>query len=169
MKLPEPYAKHHYLNVIIETPYKSRNKFEYDKESGLFRLSKVIPAGLEFPCDMGFIPHTKGQDGDPLDALILMDEITYPGCLVACRVIGVMKATQVEKKKEVRNDRFFAVPAEMKEYDHLQDIKDLNSHKVKAIVNFFKNYNEQEGKEFRLLELAGPKDANDLIKKGVKK
>ncbi|HEV7229754.1 MAG TPA: inorganic diphosphatase, partial [Bacteroidia bacterium] len=155
-------------NVIIETPYKSRNKFDYDKETGLFKFSKVIPTGMEFPCEMGFIPRTKGQDGDPLDALVLMDEITYPGCLVESRLLGVIKATQKAKgQKEERNDRFILVPANMEEYNHLKDIKDLNKNKIKAISCFFENYNRAEGKVFKLLEISGSKEANKLIKRSV--
>src|ERR1700744_3635951 len=148
MKFPKAYTKEgDCVNVIIETPYKSRNKFDYDKETGLFKFSKVIPTGMEFPCEMGFIPHTIGEDGDPLDALILMDELTYPGCLVESRLLGVIKATQKEKgKKEERNDRFILVPANMKEYDHLQSVSDLNKSKVEAITCFFENYNKAEGK-----------------------
>jgi inorganic pyrophosphatase len=154
------------VNVIIETPYKSRNKFDYDTKTGLFKFKKVIPTGMEFPCDMGFIPHTKGEDGDPLDALVLMDEITYPACLVECRLLGVIKAKQKEKgKKSVRNDRFILVPAGMKEYDHLKEVEDLNETKVKAIADFFKNYNKEEGREFELMEVSGAAEAHKLIKK----
>jgi inorganic pyrophosphatase len=170
MKFPKAYSKNNdWINVIIETPYKSRNKFDYDKETGLFKLHKVIPTGMEFPCDMGFIPNTKGEDGDPLDALVLMDEITYPGSLVESRLLGVIKATQKEKgKKEFRNDRFILVPANMKEYDHLKDIKDLNQTKVKAIACFFENYNEEDDKKFKLHEIADSKEAHKLIKKAKK-
>jgi inorganic pyrophosphatase len=168
MKFPNAYSKNKdFVNVIIETPYKSRNKFDYDKETGLFKFRKVIPTGMEFPCEMGFIPNTKGEDGDPLDALILMDELTYPGCLVESRLLGVIKATQKEKgKKKIRNDRFVLVPANIKEYDHLQSINDLNKTKVKGIADFFENYNKEEGKKFILLEFAGYKEAHRLLKKG---
>jgi inorganic pyrophosphatase len=168
MKFPKAYSKSkNFVNVIIETPYKSRNKFDYDKETGLFKFHKVIPTGMEFPCEMGFIPHTKGEDGDPLDALILMDELTYPGCLVESRLLGVIKATQKEKgEKEIRNDRFILVPANMKEYNHLQDIKDLNKTKVKEIACFFENYNKAEGRKFTLHKIADSKEAHKLLKKG---
>lgn len=167
MKFPQTYSKDKSLvNVIIETPYKSRNKFDYDTETGLFKLKKVIPTGMEFPCDMGFIPHTKGEDGDPLDALVLMDELTYPGCLVESRLLGVIKAMQKEKgEKAIRNDRFILVPGNMEEYDHLQDIKDLNESKVMAIADFFENYNEIEGKVFKLEGIGNSKEAHQLIKK----
>lgn len=165
MKLPETYNKEGYVNAIIETPYKSRNKFGYDPETGLFKLNKVLPAGLAFPCDMGFIPGTKGEDGDPLDILVLMDELTYPGCLVECRLFGVLTAVQKENGKKIRNDRFLGVPAVSPEYDHLKKPHDLNPDKLRHIIGFFENYNKQESKEFKLLDIEGPKEAHKLIKK----
>ncbi|MGZ3863844.1 MAG: inorganic diphosphatase [Bacteroidia bacterium] len=167
MKFPKAYLKNSdKVNVIIETPYKSRNKFDYDKKSGLFKFSKVIPTGMEFPCEMGFIPNTLGEDGDPLDALVLMDELTYPGCLVECRLLGVLRARQKEKgEKEKQNDRFILVPAEMKEYNHLQEIDDLNKEKIRAIAFFFENYNKEEGKKFTLQKVSGSKEAHKLIQK----
>ena len=167
MKFPEPFTKEGAVNVIIETPYKSRNKLKYDEKTNLFRLSKVIPSGLEFPCDMGFIPNTGGADGDPLDALVLMDEITYPGCLVECRLLGAITAVQKEEKEKVRNDRYVLVPVEMEEYGHLKDIKDLNSSKLRSIVEFFKEYNKREGKKFRLDALIGSAEAKKLLKKQI--
>jgi inorganic pyrophosphatase len=166
MKLPKTYTKDKKaVNVIIETPFKSRNKFAYDKPTGLFKLSKVVPSGLEFPCDMGFIPGTKGEDGDPLDALILMDETTYPGCLVECRLIGVIKAMQAgEGEEETRNDRFILVPAVMIEYAHLQQLADLNKNKLEAIVSFFENYNRKENKQFRVIDLLDAKEAHHILK-----
>jgi inorganic pyrophosphatase len=167
MKLPKTFSKNKELvNVIIETPRTSRNKYAYDKDTGLFKLSKVLPAGFSFPFDMGFIPGTKAEDGDPLDALILMDDNTYPGCLVECRVIGVIKAHQKEEdKKEFRNDRIVMIPNEMSESDHIMTMNDLNRHKVKAIIKFFENYNEMEKRKFTLTGVDGPKTALHIIKK----
>jgi inorganic pyrophosphatase len=76
------------VNVIVETPRGSRNKFAYDDELAIIRLKKVLPAGMEFPYDFGFIPSTRAADGDPLDALLLMDESAHPGTLMRCRLIG---------------------------------------------------------------------------------
>ena len=84
------------LNVIVDTPKGNRNKFVYDEELGLFRLGGVLPAGAVFPYDFGFVPGTLGGDGDPMDALILMDEPAFVGCLVECRLIGVIEAEQTE-------------------------------------------------------------------------
>lgn len=87
------------LNVIIETPRGSRNKYSYDEERKLIRLSGVLPAGAVFPFDFGFVPQTLGQDGGPLDVLVLMDEPVFPGCLVPCRLIGVIEANQTDGGK----------------------------------------------------------------------
>jgi inorganic pyrophosphatase len=78
----------HRLNVIVETPRGSRNKFTYERDLGVFRLGKQLPAGAVFPYDFGFIPSTRAGDGDPLDALVLLDTPTFPGCLVRSRLLG---------------------------------------------------------------------------------
>ena len=82
------------IQVIIETPKGSRNKFAFDPEQEVFALAKVLPAGMVFPYDFGFIPSTKAEDGDPTDVLVLMDEPAFPGVLVKCRVIGVIEGEQ---------------------------------------------------------------------------
>src|SRR6266542_4104009 len=87
------------LNVIIETPKGSRNKFACDEETGLVRLKKLLPLGMTFPFDFGFVPSTRGGDGDPLDVLILSEEALFPGCLVKARLFGALKATQREEGK----------------------------------------------------------------------
>jgi inorganic pyrophosphatase len=165
MKFPKPFSKpDHHLNVIIETPAKSRNKFAYDKNTGLYKLSKVIPGGLQFPFDMGFIPRTKGQDNDPLDALVFMNELTYPGCLVECHLLGVMKILQTKDKKTIRNDRFLAVPVKADEYDHIRKISDINKETLSSIMNFFSYYNGKEEKVLKLIGYGTEKEAQKLIK-----
>jgi len=167
IELPPAFTKNKkYINVVIETPVNSRNKFDFDKDTGLFKLKKVLPQGFSFPCDFGFIPQTKGEDGDPLDVLVMMDEYTYPGCLIECRLLGVIKAEQTEKDgKKERNDRFVAVPAKMCEYDNLQDIRSIDKNKLDALTKFFEFYNEMEGKKFSLLGIDNEKKARKLIRK----
>jgi inorganic pyrophosphatase len=167
MKLPPTYSKDKKtIHAIIETPCKSRNKFDLDQKSGLFKFKKTLPDGMAFPCDFGFIPGTLGEDGDPLDILILMNETTFPGCLVECRLIGCIKAEQTEKKgKKVRNDRFIAVPSNARDYDHIKDAADINKNKLDAIVSFFENYNSQENKLFKLIEILNAKKAHKVLKK----
>lgn len=88
------------IQVIIETPASSRNKFSFDPEQEIFALKKVIPAGMVFPYDFGFLPQTLAPDGDPIDVLLLMDEPTFPGCTVKARLIGVIEGEQVDGKSE---------------------------------------------------------------------
>src|SRR6202011_5737251 len=97
------------VQVVIETPKGSRNKYAFDPEQKVFELKKVWPAGMTFPYDFGFIPSTKAEDGDPTDVLVLMDEPAFPGVLVKCRVIGVIEGEQGKKKNRQRNDRIVGV------------------------------------------------------------
>src|ERR1043165_247025 len=85
--------------AIIETPKGCRNKFDYDPDSGLFMLGGLLPEGMMFPFDFGFIPSTLGGDGDPLDILVLMDAPAHVGCLIEVRVIGIIEAEQTEGGK----------------------------------------------------------------------
>src|SRR5881392_3831889 len=96
----EPYDRESgALRIVIETPKGSRNKFNYDPDSDTFELAKVLPEGMNFPFDFGFVPSTRAADGDPLDVLVLMDEPTFPGCMLDCGLIGVMEAEQEEEGK----------------------------------------------------------------------
>src|ERR1700684_418973 len=97
------------LQVIIETPQGSRNKFAFDPDQEIFTLKAVLPAGMVFPYDFGFLPQTKAPDGDPIDVLLLMDVPAYPGCAVKARLIGVIEGEQIDGKKGIRNDRLVAV------------------------------------------------------------
>src|SRR4051812_40559441 len=101
MILPPTFAEDkNCIHAIIETPHGSRNKYKYDKELDFFKLKKILPSGTSFPLDFGFIPYTEGEDGDPLDVLVITDFPTHPGCMVECRVIGILEAEQKEKKEK---------------------------------------------------------------------
>jgi inorganic pyrophosphatase len=100
------------LRVVIETPKGSRNKFAFNPDDHTFELKRVLPAGMAFPYDFGFVPSTKAQDGDLIDVLVVMDEPAFPGCMLKCRPIGVIEGEQVSKenkRKKERNDRIIAV------------------------------------------------------------
>jgi inorganic pyrophosphatase len=94
--------------VVIETPKNSRLKYKFDHQSGLFKVHRVLPLGLHFPFNFGFVPDTQAADGDPADVLLIMDEIVYPGCGVECRFIGVIEAEQTSRGRAYRNDRIIA-------------------------------------------------------------
>src|SRR5438046_9379607 len=98
-------AKKCTCRAIIETPKGSRNKFDYDPESGLFMLGGLLPEGMMFPFDFGFIPSSLGGDGDPLDILVLMDAPAHVGCLIEVRIIGIIEAVQSDNGKTESNDR----------------------------------------------------------------
>src|SRR5229473_4812142 len=112
------------LQVVIETPKGSRNKYAFDPEQKIFELKKVLPAGMSFPYDFGFIPSTRADDGDPVDVLVLMDEPAFPGCLLKCRVIGVIEGEQKSKKEKERNDRIVAVQEDNHSFADIHHIRD---------------------------------------------
>ena len=156
------------LNVIIETPQRSRNKFDFDHERGIFKLGGVLPAGASFPFDFGFVPATLGEDGDPLDVLLLMDEPAFAGCLVPARLIGVIEANQTERDgKTVRNDRLIAVAENSRTHGSLREITDLNDNLLQEIEHFFVSYNDIKGKKFQPLHRRGAKAAEKLARAGM--
>jgi inorganic pyrophosphatase len=155
------------LNVIIETPQKSRNKFKYDAELGIFKLAHVLPMGATFPFDFGFVPSTVGQDGDPLDVLLLMDEPAFAGCLVPSRLIGVIEAEQTEKGKTERNDRLIAVAVESRNHADITSIHQLPDNLLSEIEHFFISYNAARGKEFKPLGRYASERACKLVEIGV--
>ncbi len=170
MKLPPPFVKDDkaLINVVIETPKGSRNKFTFDEGSWLFELKKVLPAGTIFPLDFGIVPGTRAEDGDPLDVLAVAEQGTYPGCLLQCRPIGIIEAEQTERDgKTERNDRVLAVPNASIEYKHLTDIRHFPQEHLRDLEHFFIYYNEMAGKKFRLLGTKGPEAAFAAIKKAV--
>ena len=157
------------LNVVIETPKGSRNKYAYDENSGIFVLKGVLAVGHFFPFDFGYIPQTKGGDGDPLDVLVLMDEPAFAGCLVPSRLIGVIEAEQTERDGKVeRNDRLIAVASDSHNHSEIKSINDLNEKLVDEIEHFFVSYNEAKGKKFKSLGSFGARKATSLVKEGTK-
>jgi inorganic pyrophosphatase len=157
------------VHVVIETEKGSRNKISFDEELKIFRIKKVLPQGMSFPYDFGFVPSTRAEDGDPLDVLVLMDESGSTGTLIECRIIGAILGEQSEKGKKVRNDRLLGVAVPSHVHSDLNDIKDLNPDLLREIGNFFVNYNQQYGKEFTVLGHCGPKEAFKMVKKAVKR
>jgi inorganic pyrophosphatase len=156
------------LTVIIETPAGSRNKFAFDPEQEIFALKKVLPAGMVFPYDFGFLPRTLAPDGDPIDVLLLMDEPAFPGCAVKSRLIGVIEGEQLDGKKKIRNDRLVAVAEANHMYANIKRLKDLPSKWLDEVQVFFVNYHNLEGKKYRLLGCKGADAALTLIKKAQK-
>lgn len=156
------------IQVVIETPKGSRNKYAFDEEHKVFALTKVLPAGMTFPYDFGFIPSTKAEDGDPTDVLVLMDEPAFTGCLLKCRVIGIIEGLQGKKKDGERNDRIIAIENANHSYAHVRHVNELGKKFVKELEEFFVNYHGIQGKKYRILDIKGPAEAHRRIGDGMK-
>lgn len=152
------------IQVIIETPRGSRNKFAYDDKQNIFIVKKVLPAGMSFPYDFGFLPRTLAADGDPIDVLLLMDEPAFPGIAVRARLLGVIEGEQVEGKKKTRNDRLLAVAEMNHEYAYLKTFNDFPKQFLHELEEFFVNYHRLEGKQYKLLGCKGTDAAMRAIK-----
>ena len=160
-------AKTCVCRAIIEAPKGSRNKFDYDAGSNLFMLGGLLPEGMLFPFDFGFIPSTLGEDGDPLDIMVLMDAPAHVGCLMEVRVIGIIEAKQTQERKTERNDRILGVAVHSYNHDGLQTIDDVNKTLLAQVEAFFVSYNQQRGKKFKITATGGPKKALKFLKAGI--
>ena len=155
--------------IVIETPRNSPVKYSFDPGAGAYILKKRLPLGMVFPFDFGFIPQSKGEDGDPLDALVISEFETFPGCRIDCRLIGVLEAEQTEAGKTIRNDRYFFIPDNSMLYQHIKTTGDLPSQLTKELLLFFVSYNKAAGKEFRPLQIVSADKAQKLLKRQRKK
>lgn len=153
--------------AIIETPKGSRNKFSYDPKTGLFKLGGLLPEGLSFPFDFGFVPSTLGDDGDPVDVLVLMDAPAHVGCLLDIRLVGVIDAKQTQHGKTERNDRLLGVAVHSYQHEDITSIKDVSRTLLSQVEEFFISYNRQRGKEFKIISTKGPKKALKILKAGI--
>lgn len=152
------------ITTIVETPKGKGQKFDFDPLLGCFKLNKVMPSGLVFPFDFGYVPGTVGGDGDPVDVMILSELETFSGCAVDCRVIGGIKASQRETNGErMRNDRIIAVADVSRQYAAVNKLSDLPKGTMDELEAFFSNYNAQAGKEFKPLERLSPIKAMAII------
>jgi inorganic pyrophosphatase len=168
MKVPSPFIKgSKEVNAVIETPKGSRNKYVYDEETGGYKLKKALPAGMVFPFDFGFIPATKAEDGDPMDILVLTDAPTFAGCIVECKVIGIIKVQQEKKGQDVRNDRVIAVQLDSRQYGSVERLRDLEEGLLKEIIHFFASYNNITEDKFIPLGNDGAAEAIRLIEESI--
>ena len=157
------------VHVVVETPRGSAAKLEFDPDMQVFTLSKPLILGLTYPYDWGFIPSTKGDDGDPVDVLVMHDVATAPGLVLKCKIIGVLEVLQSEKgKKRLRNDRLIAVPRDSHREQADRDARDLPKPVRKEIEKFFVATDELDAKRLKFLGWKGPKDGKRLIDKAAK-
>ena len=123
---------------------------------------------MAFPYDFGFVPSTKAEDGDPTDVLVLMDEPAFPGCLLKCRVIGIIEGEQSSKKEKERNDRVIAIEQANHSHAHVDHIDDLGKTFIHELEEFFVDYHKLSNDEYRILDIRGPGEARRRIKKGMR-
>ena len=128
------------FDVTIEIPRGTRNKYEIDHETGRIRLDRILFTAMHYPADYGYIEDTLGEDGDPLDALLLIDEPTFPGCVVRARSIGVFKMVD----EAGGDDKILCVPAGDPRQDHVTDIKDISDFTLSEMQHFFETYKALE-------------------------
>ncbi len=152
------------LISVVETPKGSRNKFAFNPALCLFELRRILPRGMSFPYDLGFVPTTKAEDGDPLDVPLLLEDPAPQGCVIRVRAIGAIEARQREANGDwERNDRLIAVAVHAKLHADLRSAKELNPRILDEIEAFFRDYNAIDGKEFEPVKRCGPNAAPNLI------
>jgi inorganic pyrophosphatase len=156
------------IRVVIETPKGSRNKYRYVPDCDCFELATALPDGMAFPFDFGFLPSTLGDDGDPLDALVLMDSPVFGGCVLRCRLIGVIEAREKERgKRWEQNDRLIAVASHARTHEGVNSLEQLRPHTMDDIKAFFVQYNKLHDKQFQIRGERGPRRASKLVKAGA--
>jgi inorganic pyrophosphatase len=165
----DPIDEDDNILAVVETPRGTRTKLTYDEKLGAFAVTKVLPQGMSFPFDFGFIPSTKGGDGDPVDVLVLLDEALPSGTVVATRLIGVIEADQTERDGETtENSRVIAVATDCQLFAEVKTLDDLPAAVIDQIEKFFVSYNEQEGKRFEPTGRFGPKKARKLVDRAMR-
>lgn len=145
------------VEVLIEIPKGSRNKYEFDKEKKVIRFDRMLFSSVHYPSDYGFIPETLALDGDPLDALVLLWEPTFPGCLIEAKPIGLF----MMKDENLPDEKILCVPVKDPLWNHIKNLSDVPPHLLKEIEHFFSIYKELEQKK---VEVEGWRDEKAAVK-----
>lgn len=152
----------HIINTVVENPAGSPNKFEYDEEMDEIKLDRILHSPVHFPLNYCFVPQTRAEDGDHLDALVITSTPMFPGCVVSARVIGA-----IDMEDEAGQDwKILAVAEKDPRSAHIQSADDLGEHFKKEITHFFEEYKKLEGKWMKVKEWLDKEDAYRLIKEG---
>lgn len=161
-----PWGKEDEINVVIEIPRGSSNKYEYDENVGCFRLDRALHTAIFYPFDYGFMPQSLSGDGDALDVAVLTEKPTFPGCVIRSRPIGLLRMDD----QSGEDIKIIAVPAkeiEPREAE-ISDIKDVPEHQKKEIIEFIKNYKALEPHKWvKIHGFEGAKSARTVIKESA--
>lgn len=167
MSLPARAARG-LVHVIIDTPRGSGNKYKYDADYRIFKLSRILPLGMHFPYDFGSIPGTAAADGDALDVVLIAEHPSFVGCLMTVRLIGVLEAEQTEKRRTIRNDRLLAVAQTEVNTPNIREIHALPKTTLDHLEAFFVGYNRAHGRQFRPIGRRGPQAAERLLTAAIR-
>jgi inorganic pyrophosphatase len=148
------------VRMIVEIPKNSANKYEYDGELGIFRLDRALYSPMHYPGDYGFIPGTLAEDGDPMDVLTLVEEPSFPGCLIAVRPLGMLDMLDQDEPDQ----KILAVPNRNPRFDQWHTIDQVFPHMLREIEHFFTIYKELEGKRTEMRGWKGPREAREVIR-----
>jgi inorganic pyrophosphatase len=151
------------INVLIEITGGSKNKYEYDKDLQAFALDRVLYSSVQYPYDYGFVPNTLADDGDPLDGMVIIDEPTFPGCVIAARPIGFLEMIDGGD----RDEKILCVPDKDPRYAQIKSLKDLPSHRLDEIAEFFRSYKNLEKKVTEILGWQDVDQVKALVEKSI--
>ena len=151
------------IYAVIEIPKGSRNKYEYDKDMEAFALDRVLYSPFMYPAEYGIIPQTLYDDGDPMDIMVLMEQPTFPGCVIETRPIGIMRMIDGGDN----DDKILGVPINDPRFKDVNDIDDVPEHLLKEIAHFFKEYKHLEGKTTEVLGWENAEKAFEAIKHSI--
>jgi len=151
------------VRVVVEAPRGSGLKLKYEPSLGVFEHGRMLPLGLTYPYDWGFIPGTRAEDGDPLDALVITDVPAWPGVVIPCRALGAVLVVDKEDGEKERNDRLVLIPSTAERFDHLKTPDSLPGRMREELEQFFRNTVFFSAKQTRILGWKGPKHAEKLI------
>ena len=153
------------VNVFVEIPKGSQNKYEYDEDLGMIVLDRTLHSSVHYPTDYGFVPGTRGADGEPLDAMVMVDQSTFPGCLVEARIVGVLS---IELSNDNPEQKLLGVPVREPRFAEYEDISDVPEHLLKEIEHFFEVFKDLEGSDIRVLGWEGPQEARELLEEAIR-
>ena len=151
------------INIAIEITGGCKNKYEFDKHLQAFTLDRVLYSSVKYPYDYGFVPNTLADDGDPLDGMVLMDEPTFPGCIIPSRPIGMLEMIDGGD----RDEKILCVPEKDPRYTQVTSLKNIAPHKLEEIAEFFRSYKNLEGKVTEIISWQDLQSVQPLLDKYI--
>ena len=164
LKLIPAQPKLDLVNILVEIPAGSKNKYEFDRNMQSFTLEKVLHTSVHYPYDYGFIPNTIAEDGDPLDGMVIMDQPTFPGCIIASRPIGMLEIIDGKKYDQ----KILCIPDKDVRFYYVKSLNDIDTHRLDEIAEFFRTYTNLEKKTTKILGWKNIEAVSSLIQKCIR-